>query len=906
MKNILTTAFTAIVVVFSTTYSWAQPVTVCLGQDDTLCVGSPVNIENCGAQPGQNLQGVVMSNPTAVTLSDDQWSPAVNIGFPFDFYGNTFNQLTIGSNCILSFNLANAGGYCPWSMGGLGTMPNAGVTALHNTIMPAYQDINPSAWTSPNGAIEYETIGTAPNRIFVVLYKDINFFSCTTVCNYIAIILYETSNNVEVHIGEKPLCATWNGGLAIQGTQNNGGTLAHITPGRNNTQWAANQEGMRWTPTTPANTGAYTITNIPYILVTSPNTSFQWEDTNGNTYPYNAGILNIPSVGAGSTGYFLSGSACGASLGSVSDTTFILGVSAQVDATGVDDICSGGIGSVTATPLQGTGPFTYDWTTLGNANTATVNNVFAGTHTVVMTDSFGCTSTADVTIGDTPAAFQGSTTVVSCPGGNDGTAFAEMVPVLGNVTYQWDDPMMQTTQTATGLTAGQYTCTITSDIGCVGTVVVDVTEIPGMVGVITNQQDVTCNSGSNGIIDVDVNQGTAPYTYSWDNSASTTDVANDLAAGTHTVTVTDANGCVITITGTIGEPAALDITFLTPDTQICPEDEIMLSATGAGGSTAYTFSWTENGTPIGTGQTITVDPVNTNTQYCVTLSEACGSPTDQECMTITFPTPIEPSVVPDEPEKCMPGRFEFTHTSSNAAEIATTYFEFGDGKGVALETGDDSTSYTYNQVGVFDVIVTTTSIYGCVYTDTMEQIVEVKPNPIADFTFSSNPTTIFETTVLMQDRSSADAIYHNWYSPGSSPTTSNITSPTFVFPEEVNQHPITLAVESEHGCVDTLTLYLHVIQDILFFAPNSFTPDGDEHNQVWKPEIQGIDIYDFDLYIFNRWGEVIWENHDPSVGWDGTYKGRIVETGTYNWKASVKDLYNDDKKEFNGSINLLK
>lgn len=92
----------------------------------------------------------------------------------------------------------------------------------------------------------------------------------------------------------------------------------------------------------------------------------------------------------------------------------------------------------------------------------------------------------------------------------------------------------------------------------------------------------------------------------------------------------------------------------------------------------------------------------------------------------------------------------------------------------------------------------------------------------------------------------------------------------------------------------------------MFFAPNSFTPDGDEHNQTWKIEVLGVDVYDFELTIFNRWGEVVWENHDPTVGWDGTYNGKPAQEGQYIWKARVKDLYNDDKKEFSGHINLLR
>ncbi|MFT5779364.1 MAG: gliding motility-associated-like protein [Crocinitomicaceae bacterium] len=668
-----------------------------------------------------------------------------------------------------------------------------------------------------------------------------------------------------------------------------------------------------WTPTSPVSTNAYTISTIPYtpIINGASGASLMWANTlTATTWPYNAGTLTVDPVLPGVTGYFLVTSlpvACSNNplIGS-SDTTFITGVSSSVSAVAVDDICSAGIGSVTANPTSGFAPYTYNWTTLGGATTQTVNGVFAGVHTVVMTDSLGCSSTANVFVGDIPAAFQGSTTLVSCPGGNDGTAFAEMVPVLGTLTYLWDDPAAQTTQTAVGLTAGVYNCTVTSTIGCSGLVTVIVTEIPGMIGAIVNQTDPICNGGSDGMIQVNVVDGTAPYTYSWDNSTSTTNTANDLIVGPHTVTVTDDNGCVITISGNLGQPPSLSINTITPDTQICKEAEIVLDATGIGGSSPYTFTWFENGVEIGVGSSITVDPNVTNTQYCVVLSEECGSPTAQACVLIYFPTDIIPMVTPDEVEKCLPGYFEFTNTSGNAGEIATSYFEFGDGIGNALEVGTNSAWYTYGAVGTYDVTLTTTSIYGCVYTNTMYDLVQVMPNPTADFTFSVNPSDIYNVDIDLQDRSSSDVVAWDWYSAFSNPSTSILENPGFNFPQVVGVYPVTLIVMTANGCLDTVTLNMNIRQDLLVFAPNSFTPNDDEHNQVWKAEFQGIDIYAFELLIFNRWGEIIWQSNDPSVGWDGTYNGKFVKGGTYTWRAKVKDLYTDEKKEFNGAINLLK
>ncbi len=901
------TLYTTFLLSFLSILTFSQ-VTINLGTDTTVCENSTVTITN----PVLNPNGViVLNNPTSISLTDDSYSGIINIGFSFDFYGNTYTQLVIGSNGIVSFNLGNANGFCPWALTGVGPLPNAGFATAQNAIMPVYHDINPSNFASPNGDIFYQTIGTAPNRIFIVTWKDITMFGNNNQCTYTSLILYETSNIIEAHIGNKPIANSgWNGQLAIQATENAGGTIAHPTPGRNNTIWTAISDGKRWTPTSPTNTSNYTISTVPYILILSGNsaTNVQWESTTGQTYPYNNGVLNVTATNT-TVGYFLSGVTCGQSLGAISDTSFITGVSVTVSAVGTDDICSAGLGTATATGSGGTLPYSYQWNDPNNQTTQTATGLTAGTYTVTITDGMGCTSTANVTIGDTPATFSGDSTLVSCPGGNDGTATAYMTPQLGNViTYQWDDPNNQTTQTATGLSAGTYNCIVTSDIGCQSTVTVTVTEIPGMVANTINTVDATCNSLNDGIIEIAVTDGTPPYSYSWDNSNSTTNIANDLLAGTHTITITDANGCVITHTETIGEPPALDITFITPDTMICPENAITLQVSGTGGSSPYTFTWTTGGQTIGTGTSIVVDPDVTNTVYCAELSEACGSPTDQECVNVYFPTPIVPSAIPDTMTKCVPDTFYFTNTSTNANEIATTFWEYGDRPTHnELVNGAQSVAHYYDAIGFHDITMTITSIYGCVYTDTMKNLIEVLPSPIADFNFSKNPTTIFETNILMQDKSSYDVVNWYWTATGGQPTTSTQQNPTFHFPEgEEGIYPITLVVETDRGCTDTVKYNLHVVQDVLFFAPNAFTPDGDEHNQIWKPIINGIDIYDFELLIFNRWGEVIWENHDPNVGWDGTYNGRIVPNDTYTWIAKVKLPNSDEKRTYKGHFVLLK
>ncbi len=886
---------------FSSSLSFAQ-VQVCLGTDATVCQGQAVQITNCGGGGGGSGGGIYLNAPTNVALTDDSWSPIIPLGFSFSFYGNTYTQAIIGSNGIVSFNTASAGGYCPWSLTGT-PLPSASVTQALNSAMIAHQDLNPSNATS--GPIQYQTLGVAPNRTFVVLYNGVTMYSCTNSCSYMGYVFYEGTNVIEMFIGDKGACPGWNGGLAIQGTENNPGTIAHITPGRNNSVWTANQDGRRWTPTAPNNTSSYTMGQIPYMNVNAPGGNLQWQNTLGQTFPYNNGVLTVNQVPPGVTGYFLTGTACGVGVGSVSDTTFITRVSVNATATATTDYCSGGSGTATANPLLGTAPFQYLWTPTGQT-TQTAVGLTAGQYQVVVTDANGCTKTVVVNVPNSGATYSGTTTVVSCPGGGDGTATATMTPALGTVSYNWYDAGGQTTQTATGLSAGIYNCEVSSSVGCIDTVTVTVTEIPPMVGQIVVQQDVSCNSGSDGVIGVNIVGGTSPYSYAWDNSSSILQAANDLAAGTHTVTITDDNNCVITMTATIGEPTALSILSMSANQIICPENSVTLQAAGAGGSSSYIYTWTENGAVIGTGASIEVDPLNTGTVYCVTLSEVCGSPTVDSCLTLTFPTPIVPMFVSDKPTSCEPGKFVFTNTSNNLNEIATVLLEYGDGSDELL-IGSAGATHDFINPQVYNLNATVTSIYGCVYTNFYPGLVTVIANPVADFNMSSNPTTIFETTVTMQDKSSAGVVSWNWSSPGSTPSGSLIENPTFKFPDGVvDKYTIQLIVRTAEGCTDTVERILSVNSDILFFAPNAFTPDGDEFNQTWSFSISGIDEYNFELLIFNRWGETIWETHDIHSEWDGTYHGKHVPAGTYTWIARVKDVYTDSKKEFNGVIDVLK
>lgn len=177
--------------------------------------------------------------PVSVNI-DDRWSEAIDISFDFSFFGNTYNQLLIGSNGLVTFELEDAGGFCAWSFDESAPDPNLQT----NAIFGAYHDIDPSVC----GEISYYITGTAPYRAFVVSYIDVCHFSCNSLMSTQHIILWETSNIIDVYIEDKPTCSTWNGGNALIGIQNQDGTVAYVPQDRNTGPWTTSDEKWRFIP----------------------------------------------------------------------------------------------------------------------------------------------------------------------------------------------------------------------------------------------------------------------------------------------------------------------------------------------------------------------------------------------------------------------------------------------------------------------------------------------------------------------------------------------------------------------------------------------------------------------------------------------------------------------------------
>ncbi|MEE9350563.1 MAG: T9SS type A sorting domain-containing protein [Flavobacteriaceae bacterium] len=184
-------------------------------------------------------------NPT--TNLDDYYTSSYDLDFNFNFFGFNYNQVAIGTNSVISFDVNDASSYCPWNIDYDHVIPSTNV--IDNAILGVYQDFYDYA--SGNGSIGIGHVGTAPFRKFVVFFDEVSLYNssnCGGLTSSNQMVLYESYNFIDVQVKDRNVCTSWNEGNAILGIQNIGGTEAYFPADRNVGDWDAHDEGYRFKP----------------------------------------------------------------------------------------------------------------------------------------------------------------------------------------------------------------------------------------------------------------------------------------------------------------------------------------------------------------------------------------------------------------------------------------------------------------------------------------------------------------------------------------------------------------------------------------------------------------------------------------------------------------------------------
>ncbi|MBI3510017.1 MAG: gliding motility-associated C-terminal domain-containing protein [Bacteroidetes bacterium] len=616
MKKFLTFLLLFLVITSSGIFAQSACPQVTIAPASSICSGQCENltatVQGSVATTSYNVSNIAYApyaftggNPVLVNI-DDTWSSVVTMPFCFQFFGNTYTQFVIGSNALISFDITQANAYCQWPI-------NAAIptnTNPMNSIMAPYHDIDPSVGTPTSATdINWAVYGTAPCRYMVVNWNDVAMFSCTTLIATSQLVLHETTNIIDVYIQNKPLCASWNAGAAIEGIQNSTGTVAYWVAGRNYpTQWTASNDGKRFTPS-----GA-------------PQYTLNWTGPSGNlgsANPLNVCPTTTSTYTCTVTNTTCAGNVVVSSTVTVPVTSGLTVAGTQINSTS----CLACNGSATTTVTAGTGPFTYAWTPSGG-NAATSNNLCVGTYTCTVTGAGGCTGTQVFTItGPSPPTSTQAMTNVTCNGGCNGTGTITPNPA-GAYTYAWS-PSGGTAATASGLCAGTYTVTATNAGGCTTTQTITITQ-PTVLAATVSTTAATCG-GNNGSATVSPSGGTGPYSYSWAPSGGTGATANSLVAGTYTCTVTDASGCTTTATAIVGSSGGITAaTTATVNVSCNGGTNGSSTASPTGGTGPYTYAWSPSGGNAATANNLAAG------NYTCTITDANG------CIATTTVTITQP------------------------------------------------------------------------------------------------------------------------------------------------------------------------------------------------------------------------------------------------------------------------
>jgi len=300
-------------------------------------------------------------------------------------------------------------------------------------------------------------------------------------------------------------------------------------------------------------------------------------------------------------------------------------------------LCNGQCtGSATVTPSGGTAPYTYSWWPNGGTGSTTTGRC-AGTYTATVTDANGCVATRTYVITQ-PATITLSVSIVhstcNMPNGSATVTASGGVP---GYTYIWS-PTGGTNVTANGLVPGAYTVTVTDANGCNNSAMAMITGTPGPTVTISSV-GTTCFGACNGSSTSNVTGGTGPYTYSWAPGGGTSPFITGSCAGSYTLTVTDANGCVGTATTMITQPPALTISTNASPASICAGNSSTISGTPSGGTGAYTYVWSPGGM---TSASALVTPTSTTT-YTLTVTDSNGCSGFQS-VTVTVNASVSGSV----------------------------------------------------------------------------------------------------------------------------------------------------------------------------------------------------------------------------------------------------------------------
>jgi gliding motility-associated-like protein len=478
-----------------------------------------------------------------------------------------------------------------------------------------------------------------------------------------------------------------------------------------------------------------------------------------------------------------------------------------------------------------------------------------------------------------------------CSNSCDGSITAVATGGVGPYQYSWNGGPQQTTPVAGNLCAGNYTVIITDAASCPDTATMQITAPPALL-LSVNPANPIC-IGQSTTLTATASGGTPGYSYSWLPAGP---AVSPTATTVYSVTITDNNGCQVapqTVTVVVNPPLSVSVSG---NALVCMNNLSTLTATANGGNGGpYTYSWQ----PTGSVGNICTDHPTANTVYTVTVTDNCTLLPASATFSVTVPALPVASFTTDDTSGCGQVCVHFTNTTPG---IQSSLWSCSDG--YSINTLNATHCF---QPGVFDVTLMVIDTNGCVDTLVQPGMVTVHSNPVADFTLGPQPATILEPNICFTDHSTSDVVSWYWnFDDMNDLTTSTIQNPCHAY-SDTGQYCTSLIVTNQYGCWATTSNCLFIEPYFTLYVPNAFTPNDDGLNDFFLPVGNDVDPDNYELMIFDRWGNLIFQTKTWGEGWNGTVKNgsKVAQIDAYVWKINLKD-HAGQRHQLIGHVSLLK
>lgn len=584
----------------------------------------------------------------------------------------------------------------------------------------------------------------------------------------------------------------------------------------------------------------------------SGNVTYSWNpnvSTVDSAVNLTSGIYNVTATDA-------AGCTATAAVTIAQPTAIVYSVNTTNPSCGAND------GAISLNASGGIGVLTYSWSP-NVSTTNTASNLSVGIYQITIRDGNNCIKVANVSLSNVggPAVNIASQTNVDCYGSNTGAAILSASGGTGTLSYTWSSNV-STTNTANGLTAGNYAVTVMDGNGCAATINIAITQ-QDSITITLNAVNASCGQ-SNGSITATAIGGNGGYNYVWSNLQTGNTIQN-LAAGNYAVTATDSKGCTAVKTVTVSQSAAPPTPVVSAAvTSMCQGDSVILSSSSPIGN-----HWSNGDTAA----TITVKISGTYTTYVVL--NGCTTAVSNSITVTVNPFPVV-TIVATKNQLC-PNDSAVLQVSPAGAVYQWSNSASGN-------------NITVSQGGVYTVTVNQN---GCTTTNSIT-ITDLPE--IVGFSLGMDTTTCKGNTITLSALQQNATVYQ-W---NTGAVNSNIT---------VNSDGVYIVTVS-NSCnqkEDTIMVTFENC-DCKMAVPTAFTPNNDGVNDIFKPYIFCTNPIDYKFSIYNRWGELVFMTNRIDEGWDGFYKDNAQPLGVYVFFVELNSNVNGQREHIakRGNVTLLR